>query len=423
MTLDASSLTIDLQEGERWRRTLSITVPAAAVTAERSKLVDKYAKQARLPGFRPGKVPKAQVEKLFGGALNRDVLDKVMGDAYKEALRVRDLSPISEGEVSEVKWEPEEDLVFSIAFDVEPTFEVTKISGFEVERPAMKVDAGEVDKVIERLREQNGAWITAEEGQAETGDLVSVTVTRLQDGEASGEGQDYDLLLGEGDAIPGVEESIRTLAPGEDGTFSVTFPDDFPNEERRGQEEQLHIVLRERKIRDLPELNDEFAKSVGEFEDLAALRARVEEDLQKEADQQAEASVRGQLLDLILEANPFEVPGSMVDRYLDSIIGGGGRNIDAEAMAKAKEQLGGEAERAVRRILVLEKLGDAHDLRATDDEVDDRVEEIASANNMDVSRVYGQLQKAGRIEQIEREITEGKIFDFLKEQSTIKDAK
>ena len=149
---------------------------------------------------------------------------------------------------------------------------------------------------------------------------------------------------------------------------------------------------------------------------------RVMEDLGKEAEQQAEGAVRGRLLDYILEANPFEVPASMVDRYLDSIIGKP-KDVDQEALARAREQLRGEGERAVRRILVMEQLGENHGLKASEDEVDARVEEIAQANSTDVSKVYAQLQKSGRLEQIERELTEKKIFEFLKEQSTIQDAK
>jgi len=422
MAIEASSLTIDLQEGERWRRTLNITVPAQSLTRERTRIAKSLATRINLPGFRSGRVPEAVVEKRFGQALNQELLDKVMSDAYREALKDRDLKPISEAEVQEVDWQPEQDLVFAISFDVEPEFEIARTSGFEVTRPAAQVADDEVAKVLGRLQEQNGAWVPAEEGAAEKGDMVAVTVTRMTDGEPDGEPQDYDLVIGDGDAIPGVEEALQTLAPGEDGTFTVAFPEDFPNEERRGEEEVLNIRLRERKVRDLPELDDAFASSVGDFETLDELRSRIRDDLEKESEQQAEAAVRGQLLDAILDANPFEVPGSMVDRYLESIIGGG-PEANEEAMAQAKEQLRGEGERAVRRILVLEHLGDAHDLKATDDEVDDRVEEIAEANDADVSRVYAQLQKAGRLEQIEREITERKIFDHLKEQSTIKDAK
>ncbi|UCC23897.1 MAG: trigger factor [Gemmatimonadales bacterium] len=421
MTIDASSLTVDVTEGERWRRTLSVKVPAGAVTEERAKIAQKLAGRMKLPGFRSGKIPSSVVEKRFGASLNREVLDQVVGDAYKQALAMRDLKPISEGEIQELNWEPEQDLVFSISFDVEPAIELSRISGFKAQRPKVEVGEEEVDRVVERLREQNGAWAPAEEGKVEDGELASITVTRLEEGEAAGEPQDYDLIVGEGDAIPDVEEAIRTLAPGEEEVFTVSFPDDFPNEERRGDQEVLRILVRERKIRELPDADDAFARSVGDFEDLAALTSRIREDLEKEAEQQAENVVRGQLLEFIMEANPFEVPVSMVNRYLDSMLGRP-EGVDEEALARAREQLGSEGEKAVRRILIVEHLAEAHGLTATDDDVDARVEAIAQGAGTDVSKVYAQLQKAGRIEQIERELTEKKVFEFLKEQSTIQDA-
>jgi trigger factor len=420
MTIDASSLTVDLKEGERWRRTLNVTVPAGAVTQERAKIAKSLAGRMKLPGFRSGRIPHSVVEKRFGPTLNREVLDQVVGDAYRQALAMEDLKPISEGEIQELNWEPEQDLVFSISFDVEPRFELGRISGFTVQRPKVEVRDEEVKKVLERLQEQNGAWATAEEGKVEDGDLASITVTRLEDDEPVGESQDYDLIVGEGDAIPEVEDAIRTLAPGQEEVFTVTFPDDFPNEERRGDQEILRIRVRERKIRELPEIDDAFARSVGDFEDLQALEARIREDLEKEAGQQAENAVRGQLLEYIMEANPFEVPVSMVNRYLDSMLGKP-EGVDEDALARAREQLGSEGEKAVRRILILEHLAEVHGLKATDEDVDARVEAIAEGAGTDVSKVYAQLQKAGRIEQIERELTETKVFDFLQEQSTIQD--
>jgi trigger factor len=421
MSIDASSLTIDVQEGERWRRTVSVTVPAETVSAERRKIARDLAGRLKLPGFRAGRVPAAVVEKRYGGALNRELLDQIVGDVYKEALRQHDLKPISEGQVEDLDWKPEEDLVFSISFDVQPSFELPRVGGFAVERPRVDVQDGEVERVIERLREQNGTWVPAEEGRAETGDLVSVTVTRLEDGEVLGEPQDYDLLLGEGDAIPDVEAAIATLAPGEDGTFVVTFPEDFPNEARRGEQEDLRILLRERKIRELPEVDDEFARSVGDFEDLEGLRARIREDLTREAENQAESEVRARLLDFVVEANPFEVPATMVDRYIKSVMGNQD-GMDDEVLARVRDQMRPQAERAVRRILVVEQLGESQDLRATDDEIDARIERMAESSGAPVAKVYSDLQKSGRLEELERSITEEKVFDFLKEQSTVTDA-
>ncbi|MBT8403294.1 MAG: trigger factor [Gemmatimonadetes bacterium] len=421
MTLDAAQLKIDLSEGEAWRRTLAVTVPADIVRTERRKIAKTLAARVRIPGFRSGKIPASVMEKRFGAALNQEMVDRVVGDAYREALKASDLSPISEGEVEELEYEPDAELTFRISFDVNPEIAFARVGGFAVERPAAVVKDEDVDRVLERLRDQNGTWAPAEEGRPTAGDLVSVSVTRLDSEDGDEEPRPYDLILGEGDAIPDVESAIYTLDVGAQGEFDVTFPDDFPNEERRGQSEKLEIQLRERKIRELPEGDDAFARSLGDFEDLDTLRGRIREDLEKEAGDQSEGAVRGQLLNAIIEANPFEVPSSMVDRYLDSILGDG-QGADPERLAQARDQLRGEAVRSVQRILVIERIAEQQELQSTDDEIDARVEEIAEKNDSNPAEVYARLQKAGRIDQLEREITEQKVFDYLKEQSTITDA-
>ncbi len=423
MTIDASRLTIDVQEGAGWRRTMNVTIPADLVQAEREKVARTLAGRLKLPGFRAGKIPARVVEQRFGPALDREMVDRVVGEAYREALKLNALQPISEGEVEKLDYEPDQPLSFAISFDVQPEIELSRLGGFTVERPSAAVGDTEVDKVLERLREQHGSWAAAEEGTPTAGDLVSITARRL-DGEGTegdDEAHDYDLVLGEGDAIPDVESAIYTLEPGQDGEFTVTFPDDFPNEARRGQEERLHVTLRERKVRVLPELDDAFARSVGDFDDLATLRARVLEDLEKEARQQAEATVRGRLLDQLLAANPFSVPGSMVDRYLDSVMGDG-EGSDPERFAEAREQVRPEAERAVQRILLIERIAATQGLQATEEEIDDRVEEIAARNDTTPSEIYARLQKSGRLEQLEQEITERTVFEYLASQSEIKDA-
>jgi trigger factor len=420
MSPEASRLTIDVQEGAHWRRTLAVTIPADVVSGERAKIARTLATRLKLPGFRSGRIPAAVVEKRYGPALNRETVDRVVGDAYHEALKLEDLHPISEGEVEDLNYEPDQDLSFRISFDIQPEIELARLGGFAAERISPSVGDEEVEQVVERLCDQHGSWAPAE-GVPENGDLVAVSVTRLEDGEPVGEPQSYDLVLGDGDAIPDVEAALATLAPGEEGEFTVRFPDDFPNEERRGEEEQLVIAVRERKIRELPALDDEFARSVGDFEDLASLRNQIRENLLKEATEQAEASVRGQILSAVVQANAFEVPGSMLDRYLDSILGEPGEEVD-ERLLEARERLRPEAEHAVKRILVIDRIAETQSLGASEDDLDARVEEIAGSNDSTPAEVYARLQKAGRLEQLEREITERKVFEFLLSQSEITEA-
>jgi trigger factor len=422
MNLDVADLEISVEEHQRWRRRMSVTVPASIVQAEEQKAASNIASRVRLKGFRKGRVPTKVIESRFGGALRKEALDRLIDTAYRKALAARELRPISEGEIENLEYEPQQDLSFAIAFDVEPVFEVSRLSGFVVERPSQSVTDEQIGSVLERVQEQNGVWQPVEEGLPQEKDMVSVHIVRLdEEGEPSDEGRDYDMVVGSGDAIPDIENAIKTLEEGASGDFDITFPSDFTDESRRGESERIRITMGARRTMDVPALDDDLAKQVGEFETLDELKAKIREDMEKEAEQQSDATVRGRLLDLLVEANPFEVPASMVARYSDGIIGNP-ENIDAEKLNEFREQIRPEAERAVKRILMIERIAETQSLAASDDDIDARVEEIAVANNTDASKVYAELQKAGRLESMERELTEKAVFDFLMAQSEITDA-
>ncbi|MBD49539.1 MAG: trigger factor [Gemmatimonadetes bacterium] len=420
MAIEGAELQISVEEGERWRRTMNVIVPSGVVDSERRRLTGELAARVKLPGFRKGHVPSSVVEKRFGQSLSREALDKLIGAAYREALSQQELNPISEGEVDNVQYEPDHDLTFSISFDVRPEIELSRLGGFRVERPAVNGLEDKLEQVLGRLREEKGTWHPLEEGKPEDGNLVEVEIQRMNDGEV-GEAQPYQLVLGQGDATPNIEEAIKSLEIDGSGDFVVRFPDDFPNEERRGQEEHLHIRLDSRQHLVLPELDAEFAKSLGEFEGVEDLNEKIQADLEKEAEEQAESVVRGKLLDAILDANPFTVPVSMVDRYVESVLGNP-EGVPPEKLTEAKEQLSPQAEHAVKRILAIDRLSEIQELGATEEELDDRIEEIAEKSGDTPAKIYANLQKGERLEALEREITERKVFDFLKEQSEITEA-
>jgi len=302
---------------------------------------------------------------------------------------------------------------------VEPEITISRMGGFTVERKEVKVGAEEIDKVLQRLREQNGAWNPMEEGKPEDGELVSVEILRIEDGEPQGEASPYELVLGRGDALPDVEAAIRTLEVSASDEFDVTFPDDFPDEEKRGEVQRLNISLKSRRAQELPEADDDFARSLGEFEDLSGLTSKIREDLEREADNQADQDVREQLIELLLDANPFEVPASLPQRYLDSMLSDSGE-MPEEQLKETMDVLRPGAERAVKRTLVIDRIAEMEELKASEEELDERVEEIAKANDTSPAEVYANLQKSGRLDSLEHQITEQKVFEYLKEQSKIK---
>lgn len=419
MTIETSKITVSLDEADGCRRRVSVKVPASVVEAERKEIARTLATRMKLPGFRKGRVPSGMVEKRYGPTLRKETLDRVIGTAYRVALQRESLEPISEGQVDDVEYEPGSDLTFTASFEVRPEVELGRLGGFRIERPPLQVGDEEVEKVLERVRQQEAVWSPVESGTPEDGDQVSVEITRIAEGEEP-EPTPYEFVLGRDEAIADVEDAIRTLEPGESGEFTVAFPDDFPDEARRGEEQRLRIELQGRKAMELPELDDDFARSVGEFEDLADLRARVREDLEKEAREQQEGAVRGQLLASLLEANPFDVPDSMVERYMASVFGDT-EGVDPRKLDEARDEFRPQARHAVQRLLMVERIAETQDLRASEDEIDARIEEIAEKSGATPSEVYARLQKSGRIESLEREITERKVFEFLKEKSEIVD--
>jgi trigger factor len=416
MAIDVSRLRVSVEEGERWRRTLSITVPRELIQAERRATLREFSAKLKLPGFRAGKIPANVVEKRFGRTLDQELLDRVIGDAYRGVLQERELRPISEGEVGKVEYQPESDLTFAVSFDVAPEVDLARLGGFKVPRPTTSVGEEEVDRVLSQVREREGTWTPLDEGMPATGDMVQVRIQRLD--EEDSEPRSYEFRLGSGEAIGDVEGAIQTLEVGASGDFTITFPEGAREAAAEPTSRHLRIFLDGRKQLELPELNDELARSIGDFESLEALRSRIHEDLRKEADREAEESVRDALIDQILAANSFEVPESMVDRFIRAALGNPG-DMPPETWERARQELRPGAVRGVKRHVVVSRVAESESLASTPEEVDARIEEIAQRGGTTPADVYSRLQRAGQIERLEREITEEKVFEFLKARSDV----
>lgn len=417
MALQGSELKIAVAEPRGWARRLTITVPADQVQQERREVARRLAQRVRLPGFRQGKVPPHVIEKRFGAAIDQETIEHLVGEAYREALQRENLQPITQGEVENLKYEPGSDLTFDVEFEIRPEIELTRLGGFTVERKVAEVTEEDVDRVVRRLREQNAVWHPLEGEAPVVGDRVVVEITPLG-GEGESGPRTYEIVLGEGQAVDSVEEAIRTLKPGEENEFTLLLPDTESGAEGAMREDRARIRLLEAQRPELPEADDDFAKSVGDFEDLDALRSAIREDLAKDAEAEAERDVRRRLLEEIIQANPFEVPQSLVRQYVDRIVQMP-RGERAEAAAEVYEVMRPAAEQALRRMMVVERVAELHGLHATAEEVDARVEEIAARAERPVGEVWSQLQKNGQLARIEEQITEEKVFDYLKSQSTI----
>jgi trigger factor len=430
-TAPVTELRVDVQEPASWSRRLSITVPGERVRRVRQSVAAKIANTVRLPGFRKGKTPASLVERQFGATIEQETLDRVIQEAYREALDSQDFRPITQGQVENVHYHGEGgDVHFDVEFEVQPVVELARTEGFQVVRPSDVVGDDEVDALLERLRTERATLAPLGEGEKPGyGDLVEVEITNLEPAEGEdAEPGEYRFELGEGQAIPDIESAIMTLSVGEEGEFPVTFPNDFPDEAQRGRQQRLRIRLEQAQRKELPELDDEFARGLGEFDTMAALRERVRADLGAEASKRADAAVRDALVQQIIEANPVEVAGSMVDRYLDYMTGdtpdehGRRRQRSAdqeERISQLRAIMRPQAEASLKRMMVVEHIAEREGLRPTADEVDARVEALAAQHGRTPSDLWVELERTGQMQALEAEILEDKVFEHLRSRNTV----
>ncbi|HEX6369148.1 MAG TPA: trigger factor [Longimicrobium sp.] len=434
-TAPVTELRVDVQEPTSWSRRLSITVPSERVRRVRQSVAAKIAGNVRLPGFRKGKTPASLVERQFGPAIEQETLDRVIQETYREALDRHEFRPINQGQVDHVHYHGDGgDLHFEVEFEVQPVVDLARTEGFHVVRPADAIGDDEVDALLERLRTERATLHPLDEGaRPDYGDMVLVQITNLDEaGEGEeAEGSEYRFELGEGQAIPDIEAAIMSLAPGEEGEFTVTFPEDFADEAQRGQQQRLRIRVQEARRKDLPALDDEFARGLGEFDSLDALRTRVRGDLESDAKKRADAAIRDALVQQIVEANPFDVPASMVDRYLDYMMGEtpdreGNRRKRApeeeERFSQLRAIMRPQAEASLRRMMVVEHIAEREGLRPTADDVDARVEALAEQHGRTPSDLWVELERSGQMQALEAEILEDKVFEHLQSRNTVAQA-
>ena len=403
-------------KSEGVERHLQVAVPAATVHDAEEKAARRYASQVRLPGFRPGKAPAAMVRKRFADAIRQEALEKLVQDAYKEVLEREKLDLASQPHIHDLKFVDGEPLTFTLHVEVRPQLELARVNGFQVARPSGEVTDDMVEEQVDQLRDQKAQWSPTDD-RPMSGDMVTVVLATAEEGAEFPEGQEYRIVLGAGQAIEGVEEAIMETAPGTTNERPVKWPEDFPDESQRGKTKRVRVELKDVKRKALPELDDAFAREVGDFDSVDALREAIRKDLGANAEREAESAVRQQLIDQIIDANAFEVPPSWVDRlakaYADAY------QIPEEDRDKFVSEFRPVAERHVRRDMVVDAIAQRESLAATESEIDDRIAEAAQRGGQNPGQLYASLQKAGRLPEIERGITEEKVFKYLMEQNTV----
>ncbi len=411
-----TTITIQATSGDAASKSLQVTVPVERVRLAEDRAVQQVSRNVRLPGFRKGHAPPAIVRKRYHDAIRQTVLDEVIRESWDQARESEALKPVADPSVRNLKFDEGGAIEFELHVEVRPEVTIATVGGFTLAREVPEVADAQVEEQLGKLREQKATWLPVEGQKPSPGQMVQVDVTAL-DSDASPEPQPHSIVLGEGQALPALEERIMELQPGEVAETEVRLPDDHPEEARRGMVRKLRVALHEVKRQDLPPLDDAFAREVGDFDDLASLRAAVRTDLERDAVREADARVRDLLIQKLVEANNVEAPPSLVHRVIHGYLHAYGVPHEKEPEFAAQFQPVAEAQ--VRRDLVLSAVAEAQSLYATEADVDARIATMAAARNVPAGQVYASLQKAKRLPELERAITEDKVFGYLLQQSTV----
>ncbi len=413
-------MTTDIQitrtKDEPGETTLRVEAPVERVQAAERKAASRYAKRVRLPGFRKGKVPLNVIRRRFGDAIKEAVVQELLQESWKLALEKEDLEPIAEPRIRGLKIEENSPVTFEILVEVKPEVNVERLGGFSLQRKVAPVSDEMVGEQLDELRRQKARWVPVEGEKPQPGQMVRITIDTEKDGEEK-EGRPYELVIGQDQALPEVEDKIMQLLPGETTDTTITFPSDTEDQSKQGHTISARITLYEVKEQQLPELDGAFAAEMGDFDSVDDLREAVRKDLEENAKREADGDVRRQLVEQIAAANDIPAPQSLVNRLLAAYREA--YRVPDDQADKFAAEFVSMAETQVKRDLLLEHIAERHDLKATEEDIDERVEKIATARDTEPGKVFASLQRENRIKELERSITEEKVFAYLLEQSPV----
>jgi trigger factor len=412
-------------------RRLTVGVPAERVESEVNNRLQKAAKNIRLDGFRPGKVPMKVIKQRYGPGVRQEVLGEVMSQSFYEAVNQEKLRPAGQPNIEPKSLEEGKDIEFVATFEVFPDIQLQDMAGIEVQRPAAEVTDDDIDNMIEIFRKQQGGWETAERA-AQDGDQVTIDYHGTRDGEAfeGGSAEGTDLVLGSGRMIPGFESGIEGMSAGEEKTLDLSFPEEYHNEELKGAAVQFAVKLHSVSEQVPAELNEELFKTYGVEEGgEEQFRTEITQNMQRELKTAVRNKVKQQVLDAVVELHAAqEVPHALIASEINNMRqqmfqqfgGAGAEDLDMESLLP-DEMFRDQAERRVKLSLILSEIVNSEELKADPDKVKVAVEEIASTYQEPEEVVKWYYANQEQLSGVENMVIEDAVIDKLLESASVVD--
>ena len=424
----------ELVDVNETRRDLSIEVPSTDVDEAIGHAAAKLGRQARIPGFRPGKVPTNVIRQRFKPQIMQDVAEHLISKAVGDALTEKGVEPISTPDIKDLVLEEGKPLTFKASFDVVPSFDPGDLSSIEATEPSRAVEDEAVNQSLERLRERNARYEAVEGGAVEAGHTVVVGLERQgtdKEGK-TGEVDKHDQVnieLGAPSNPPGFDTEVIGMTPGSSKSFTITYPEDYTIPELAGGKVNYTVNLKEIKKRVVPALDDELAKDLGDFASLEDLRKRIREDLEHEAMHAAERNVRQEVMKQLATRVPFPIPASLVDREIDRRLEDFARrlmeqridprqaNIDWNAFREGQRA---PATEAVGSAIVLDEISKREQIGVSDEEIDAELQRYAEQTGHTLPSIRARLQKDGELGRLAAGLRREKAVTLVMAKAQIK---
>ena len=411
------------------KREIQIEIPADEVTRETDTLIQKYQKLARLPGFRRGHVPASIIRQRFAEDLKSEVVEALVPRYFRKEAEKQGLIPVSQPRVTDLRLNEGEPMQFKASFEIMPEIKVEGYRELRADKPSISVTDEEVEQALSDLREQHATFSAVEGRPLAEGDFAQVSL----DGQPkAGEGKPVhmdDILveIGGKSTMAEFTENLRGASAGDDRRFDVHYPDDYSDKRLAGQTFTYAVKIQSIKQKSLPDLNDQFAKELGEFTNVEDVRKRIREQLEAERKHAAEHEAKDKLVSELVKRNDLEVPEALVERQIDIRLERGLRALAAQGM-KAEDMKkmdlnrlrAGQRDQALHEVkasLLLDKIAEEEKIEVSDAEIDREIEALATQSKQTAEAIRARLTRDGALDRIRNRIRNEKTLDFLYHQS------
>ena len=417
------------------KREISVEIPAAEVARETELQIQRYQKSARLPGFRAGHVPASIIKQRFGEGLKNDVAEALIPKYFRREAEKQGLIPVSQPRVTDLHIHDGEPLTFKASFEVLPEIQVEGYKDLRAGKPKITVTDEDVEQALNSVREQHATYATVEGRNLADGDFAQASMDgKPKDGKDVADAKanpvhmdDVLIEIGGKNTVPEFSQNLTGASAGEERVFDVSYPEDISDKRLAGKTFVYTVKVNGIKQKSLPELNDDFAKELGEFTSLDQVRKQIRENMEAEKRHTAEHEAKDKLVAELVKRNDFEVPESLVDRQIDLRLERGLRALAAQGMKMEdlkKMDLprlrAGQREQAVHDVkssLLLERIADLEKIEVDDDEVNREVESLAQQSKQTPETVRARLTQDGGLDRIRIRIRSEKTLNFLYHQS------